>query len=465
MLKGKPLNRISSVVLLFFAIFIAGNNFSYAQGEVKKGEAKKSDAGVKKLEKSEKDGNVIAAPTSKKKKKKFPWLLVIGGAVAVGVILYLVLNKKTKKYDLTVTVGEGVQGTPASGTYTYKKGEVVNYNYSAASGYSDLNVLLDGSPAAASGTITMNSNHTLTAAATELGSIKVSSIPAGASIWLDDSDTGRKTNAVLQNILPGTHKITLKKSGYWDEEVQVTVEPGKQSQVSEKLVKEVEWIKIPAGEFKMGDNIGVARPDDVPVHKVYLDEYYISKYEVTFDQYDKFCEETSRTKPSDDNGWGRGNRPVIRVTWNDANAFCNWLSQKTGKNIHLPTEAQWEKAARGTDQRKYPWGNSNPSCSLVNYDHCRDKTLPVGSYPSGVSPYGVHDMAGNVTEFCQDWYDSSYYSISPYKNPTGPSSGSERVERGGNWNDPWHLICSISRDWREPNIHSTDLGFRLCYEK
>ncbi|MCK5059320.1 MAG: SUMF1/EgtB/PvdO family nonheme iron enzyme [Candidatus Aminicenantes bacterium] len=464
MIKGSFLKRISMIFLFFFVIFIIGNNFSYAQGEVKKEEAKKSDVGMKKLEKNEKDGNVIAVPSTKTKKKKFPWLLVVGGAVVVGIILYLILNKKTKKYDLTVNLGEGVQGTPSNGTYTYKKGEVINYNYSAASGYSDLNVLLDGSPVSAGGTITMNSNHTLAAAATELGSIKVSSTPTGASIWLDDSDTGKKTNTVLQNVIPGSHKITLKKSGYWDEEVEVTVEPGKQSQVSKNLVKGVEWIKIPAGEFKMGDNFDEGDTLDQPVHKVYLDQYYISKYEVTFAQYDKFCEKTGRTSPEDE-GWGRGSRPVIYVSWHDAKAFCEWLSQKTGKNIHLPTEAQWEKAARGTDQRRYPWGNSTPSCSIANHNYCRGKTMPVGSYPDGVSPYGIHDMAGNVFEWCSDWYSPTYYSNSPYNNPQGPSSGSTRVNRGGHWRSISFDLRSADRCGDNPSGFGNDVSIRVCYEK
>jgi formylglycine-generating enzyme required for sulfatase activity len=465
MIKGQFMKKLSAVTLFFFIFFLVGSNFSFAGEEVKKEEAKKADVELKKLEKNEKEGNVIAVPSSKIKKKKFPWLLVVGGAVVVGVILYLVLNKKTKKYELTVNLGEGVQGTPSIGTYIYKKGEVVNYNYSAASGYSDINVLLDGSPVSTDGTITMDSNHTLTAAATELGSIKVNSTPTGASIWLDDSNTGKKTNTVLQNVFPGSHKLTLKKSGYWDEEVEVTVEPGKQNQVSENLVKGVEWIKIPAGEFKMGDNFKEGYPDERPVHAVYLDEFYISKYEITFTHYDKFCEKTGRTTPNDE-GWGREKRPVINVTWDDAKAFCDWLSQKTGKNIHLPTEAQWEKAARGTDQRRNPWGNSAPNCNLGNYWDCGlNQTQTVGSYPAGVSPYGVHNMAGNIKELCQDWYSATYYSISPRENPQGPSSGSQRVRRGSCWDEAGSGIRSARRSVAPQSDSDYAVGIRICYEK
>ncbi|TES92891.1 MAG: hypothetical protein E3J87_03715 [Candidatus Cloacimonadota bacterium] len=164
---------------------------------------------------------------------------------------------------------------------------------------------------------------------------------------------------------------------------------------------EIEWVQVPAGYFEMGDNFNEGAGHELPVHTVYLDTYYMSKYEVTFEQYDAFCDVTGRSKPSDYD-WGRGDRPVIWVSWNDTKAFCDWLSARTGENIHLPTEAQWEKAARGTDQRRFPWGDRSPDSSLANYGENNMKTMPVGSYPLGVSPYGIHDMAGNVHEWCSD---------------------------------------------------------------
>jgi len=224
---------------------------------------------------------------------------------------------------------------------------------------------------------------------------------------------------------------------------------------------EVEWVQVPAGSFKMGDNFNEGFSDELPVHTVYLDTYYISKYEVTFEQYDEFCDATGRTKPSDE-GWGRGDRPVIHVNWNDAKAFCDWMSGETGENIHLPTEAQWEKAARGTDQRRYPWGNGSPDNSLANYANNLGKTLPVGSYPEGVSPYGIHDMAGNVWEWCSDWYDYDYYSSSPTNNPQGPSSRPYHVRRGGSWSNLAHVIRSALRDYYSPSSSDFSVGFRLC---
>lgn len=223
----------------------------------------------------------------------------------------------------------------------------------------------------------------------------------------------------------------------------------------------IEWIAIPAGEFQMGNNLTTGSDDEKPVHKVYLDAYKISKYEVTFAMYDEFCEQTGGVRP-DDQGMGRGDRPVINVSWHEAEEFCHWLSQKTGKNIHLPTEAQWEKAARGTDRREYPWGNSPVSCSKANYYGCVGKTAVVGTYPSGVSPYGLNDMAGNVWEWCRDRYSAKYYSNSPKNNPAGPAGGSGRVGRGGGWFSEAPYIRSAARFRFSPTYKASNLGFRIC---
>jgi formylglycine-generating enzyme required for sulfatase activity len=223
----------------------------------------------------------------------------------------------------------------------------------------------------------------------------------------------------------------------------------------------IEWIDIPAGEFAMGDSFADGSSDELPVHTVTLTPYKVSKYEITFDQYDIFCEDTLRNKPND-YGWGRGTRPVVAVTWEDAKAFCDWLASKTGKNIHLPTEAQWEKAARGTDSRKYPWGNSLPTCDITNYNHCIGRTMPVGSYTTDVSVYGVYDMAGNVFEWCADWYGEDYYSSSLSSNPTGPTNGTQRVHRGGAYDtDYWHSR-TCDRDYNLPSKSDADLGFRIA---
>jgi formylglycine-generating enzyme required for sulfatase activity len=173
-------------------------------------------------------------------------------------------------------------------------------------------------------------------------------------------------------------------------EKKVTVEPDYDTRVMK-----IEWIPVPAGEFQMGDNFGDGIPDERPVHTVYLDSYEISKFEITYEQFDRFCDENNIPKPGAND---RGAHPVgIGFTY--AMQFCEWLSKKTGKKILLPTEAQWEKAARGTDQRKYPWGNSEPTCGLAVFKGCASAPQPVGSCPAGASPYGVMDMAGNVSEW------------------------------------------------------------------
>lgn len=229
----------------------------------------------------------------------------------------------------------------------------------------------------------------------------------------------------------------------------------------------IEWKQIPAGKFLMGDNFNEGPSNNHPVHAVYLDTYYISKYEVTFAQYDLYCQERGINKPYDME-WGRGQMPVIFVNWQDCKDFCDWLSQKTGKNIHLPTDAQWEKAARGTDQRRYPWGNADMDCSLLNYNPCIERNKPVGSYPAGVSPYDVHDMAGNVAEWCQDYFNSTYYSRSPYRNPQGPETGGFRSMRGGSRGagDYGHLswIQSFSRTGNAFFRIFADVGFRIVWE-
>ncbi|MBN1272961.1 MAG: SUMF1/EgtB/PvdO family nonheme iron enzyme [Candidatus Aminicenantes bacterium] len=228
------------------------------------------------------------------------------------------------------------------------------------------------------------------------------------------------------------------------------------------LLHTIDWVEIPAGWFKMGDNRGFL--SELPVHDVYLDGYYLSKFEVTFDQYDRFCDDTGRTNPSD-SGWGRGQMPVINVSWDDAKAYCDWLSNKTGEDIHLPTEAQWEKAARGIDQRMYPWGNSDPNCNKTNYYDCQNKSVTIGSYPSGKSPYGIYDMAGNIDEWCHDWYSSDYYDSSPSHNPQGPSSGTFRVTRGGSWFSFEFFIRSTYRGPSSPSFGYNTIGIRLCREK
>jgi len=219
--------------------------------------------------------------------------------------------------------------------------------------------------------------------------------------------------------------------------------------------KDIEWVPIPAGEFAMGDNFGDGNINERPVHRVYLDGYAMARHEVTFDQYDTFCLETGRAILAD-RGWGRGLRPAINVRYHDALDFCAWLSRRIGRNVHLPTEAQWEKAARGTTQGRYPWGNASPACRLASYLGClKGRTEPVGSFPEGTSPYGVLDMAGNAWEWVVDYHSQTYYQECAdqglVRNPQGPLQGTRngadtfRVLRGGDYDSPDFFIRATVR--------------------
>ena len=228
-------------------------------------------------------------------------------------------------------------------------------------------------------------------------------------------------------------------------------------------------VYIPAGEFIMGtsdeqiDALLRQFPnwnrslfdDEKPQRRVYIDGYWIYKYEVTVTQYRKFCDETGRKMPVEpDWGW-QDDHPIVNVTYNDAAAYCNWAG------VQLPTEAQWEKAARGTDGRIWPWGNEWDANKCNNFQTGPRKTKPVDSYPQGRAPYDVMDMAGNVWEWCADWYDGNYYASAPERNPHGPVSGNWRVLRGGSWSDdsPSYLRAAY-RDGSNPGSGNRYNGFR-----
>jgi formylglycine-generating enzyme len=228
----------------------------------------------------------------------------------------------------------------------------------------------------------------------------------------------------------------------------------------------MELVRVPAGEFRMGSDPRVdkaASDEEHPQHWLILPVFYIGKYPVTNEQYAAFVKATRRAVPKH---WQNGkipankeNHPVANVSWLDAIAFCQWLSATSGKAISLPTEVEWEKAARGDDGRIYPWGNTPPTKKLCNFGNNVQDTTPVGQYPAGASPCGALDMAGNVWE-----WTGSLYRPYPYQSEDGrnlPDVKGARVVRGGSWHDSLRLARCAFRLRSGPDYFSDIIGFRV----
>jgi len=275
---------------------------------------------------------------------------------------------------------------------------------------------------------------------------------------------------------------------------------GKETPDLEKILKDM--VLIPAGEFLMGSSEGEGAFDEHPQHKVYLDAYYIDKYEVTNAQFKEFVDATGYVTDAERKGYGevwnpkewepgwqmlifsgvnwrqpnkwrephpdaweipitdKMNHPVVQISWNDAQAYANWLGKR------LPTEAEWEKAARGTKGNKWPWGNVfevDIGGVTIHTNIAGEDTVPVDSFPTGASPYGVFNMAGNVQEWVFDWYSPDYYAKSPKENPKGPDNGKFRVLRGGSWRDAkGYQVLTTSRAYQTPDYRSNLVGFRCA---
>ncbi|HJS67745.1 MAG TPA: SUMF1/EgtB/PvdO family nonheme iron enzyme [Nitrospiraceae bacterium] len=221
-------------------------------------------------------------------------------------------------------------------------------------------------------------------------------------------------------------------------------------------------VLVPAGEFTMGSLRG--DPDEQPVHKVYVGAFFMDKHHVTVSQYARFLEATHHDSPPE---WTIMNkptnrdRPIANVDWAEADDFCRWAGKR------LPTEAEWEKAARGTDGRIYPWGNEPPTKFHANSGKevwsNHSALVPVGTLEGGKSPYGIYDMAGNVWEWVSDWYASDYYASSPSQNPSGPRKGSHKVVRGGAWGSNGITdLRSSDRETHVPSFRGFGTGFRCA---
>ncbi|HYY13750.1 MAG TPA: formylglycine-generating enzyme family protein [Chthoniobacterales bacterium] len=234
----------------------------------------------------------------------------------------------------------------------------------------------------------------------------------------------------------------------------------------------MEMLLVPSGEFVMGSDSFDASPHERPLARVTISRFYMSRYLVSNAVYEQFEPSHSRKRMRD-----AGDRyPVVYVSSFDAIRFCQWLSIRERKRYRLPTEAQWEYAARGTDGRRYPWGNYEGRGDLANFadrntvfawsdrdiDDGYAETSPVGAYPLGASAFGMEDMAGNVWEWCSDYFAS--YTIAPKVNPTGPASGTRRVYRGGSWKSRFNSLRATVRNSNVPTFSCNDLGFRIICE-
>lgn len=213
------------------------------------------------------------------------------------------------------------------------------------------------------------------------------------------------------------------------------------------------YVFVPGGDFRMGSTI---EPDEQPQHTVTLADFWISQTETTNAQYAR-CVDAGGCTPPHNNDWrdpARANFPVTHVDWGQASAYAQWAGG------HLPTEAQWEKAARGTDGRTFPWGNEGTDDQRLNFNS-PGGPVAVGSYPAGASPYGALDMAGNVEEWVADWYAPDTYTSDPRDNPTGPSEGLFRVVRGGSFHSTGGGVRTAARDRALPNTTFDSVGFRV----
>jgi len=276
-----------------------------------------------------------------------------------------------------------------------------------------------------------------------------------------------------------------------------------------KIIKDeagAEMRLVPAGEFGMGSTPEevswlvdeckktgtpekqckefVAR--ETPRHRVNVSAFYVHRYEVTTGLFERFVTATGYRTTAENEGWGwvyrfntRGqwswvkadgatwkkpdgpfnpssqdDQPAVQVSWQDAEAYCKWAGSR------LPTEAEWEKAARGTDGRRYPWGNDWDASRVKSTEGAG--TTSVGSYSNGVSPYGLHHMAGNVAEWVSDWFDAAYYQNSPEQDPQGPANGRQRVQRGGSWNNAPIYLRSAGRVAAAPTLRNDSVGFRCA---
>jgi formylglycine-generating enzyme required for sulfatase activity len=325
--------------------------------------------------------------------------------------------------------------------------------------------------------------------AASYGTLSVSADVPGAEVLLDGGFVGRIAEGkptVLRNVLAGTREVRVRDFSGREARRQVVVAKDRASEVTLEVLdlgpagdrsdlvfigenpqgQQEYWrvrdgavvVRIPGGEFLMGSSEDEGEPDERPQHRVYVSEFLIDKTEVTWRQFRKFAEATGSPLPRAP-VWGtHDDYPAVFILWEEAKGYCKWAGGRP------PTEAEWEKAARGTDGRKYPWGDQwDPRrCNSISGGLHRPES--VGGYPGCVSPYGVLDMPGSMWEWCADRYGESYYAESPSRNPEGPTSGHSRVMRGGAWMSQPMWLRAAYRFKASPSSRNVDHGFRCAQD-
>lgn len=214
----------------------------------------------------------------------------------------------------------------------------------------------------------------------------------------------------------------------------------------------------------MGSEDGNA--DERPLHRVWVDAFALGAWQVTNADYARFVDSSGHAQPlyCDDPRFNDPQQPVVAVSWVDALSYCEWLGAVAGRPCRLPTEAEWEFAARGgAEGRRYPWDDSAAQLQPGYATRRTDGPEPVGQRPPNA--YGLYDMCENVHEWCSDWYAADYYSVSPARNPGGPETGSRRVSRGGSWRHQIRISRCAARSSLAPDLHYTDFGFRVAFDR
>ena len=308
------------------------------------------------------------------------------------------------------------------------------------------------------------------------GAILVESVPEGAGVYVDGELRG-KTPVAVNELGEGEHQVQLRLEGYEDQTLKIPVVGGKVTEAFYLLViKQTApegFVLVEAGSFQMGSEA------DRPIHEATIQKsFYIGRHEVTFQEYDRYCEETGLQKPSDDSA-GRGNRPVIRVDWYDAVEYCNWRSEQEGlkpayviqgrdvtcdftaEGYRLPTEAEWEYAAKGGKETLDLAYSGSGKADEVGWHEDISGGLLHEVGQKNANELGIYDMSGNAYEWCWDWYNGDFYSTASVIDEGGPVSGTNRVIRGGSW---LHKIDRMRVSFRfssNPEETFGDLGFRL----